>query len=80
MGGGLKPGHFEPMGLAGRSEPMNVSSVGSAQSYEGAMLSKIKQVSRQQGEAAMKLIEGAAAPVSRPAAPAGTGQLVDTSA
>lgn len=57
---------------------MNVSSAGAAKTYEGAMLSKIKSVSKQQGEAAMKLID-AAGPV-KAAAPAGTGKLVNTTA
>ncbi len=61
---------------------MNVSAAGGAQSYEGAMLSKIKQVAKQQGEAAMKLIEGSSSGSSprRAAAPPGTGRMVDTSA
>lgn len=59
---------------------MNVSAAGGANSYEGAMLSKIKQVARQQGEAAVKLIEGAGSAPRSAAAPPGTGRLVNTNA
>lgn len=44
-----------------------------AQSFEGAMLSKVKEVTEQQGEAAVDLIESASA--TRP--PEGTGQIVN---
>lgn len=44
-----------------------------AQSFEGAMLRKVKEVTEQQGEAAVGLIESAAA--TRP--PEGTGQIVN---
>lgn len=57
---------------------MNVSAASAANTYEGKMLSKIKDVTKQQGEAAMKLIDSAG-PV-KAAAPSGTGRLVDTTA
>ena len=59
---------------------MRVDSTDQAQSYEAAMLRRIKDVQKMEGEAANKLIEAAAPPeeARRPAGPPGAGRMVDT--
>ena len=61
---------------------MRVNSSEQSRSYEEAMLRKVKDVQKAEGEAALKLIREAeeAKEVRRPASPPGTGRLVDTTA
>ena len=55
---------------------MNVSSAQKPGSYGEAVVSKIKQVAEQEGEAIMKLVDSGSGPRT-PTAPEGTGTLVD---
>lgn len=61
---------------------MRVDSSQQSRSYEEAMLRKVKDVQKAEGEAALKLIREAepAADARRAASPPGTGRLIDTTA